>query len=157
MVVFDPVTEKRTVIIPVISGTNNISIFNGCINLSTNISTDNCSLLNLSVNNLLTVNSLKTGTILSGVIGQDNIVGIAHQNYFNNTGYAFGQTSGGQTLLNSNTSIIRAIKNMEIVGDLNVTNNINASTFASIDGTITNFNTTEIVAFTTNSRYINTS
>ena len=82
--VFDPVTEKRTVIIPEnnITGTNNISVFNGFINLSTNISTDNCSLFNLSVNNLLTVNSLKTGTILSGVIGQDNIVGIAHQNYF---------------------------------------------------------------------------
>ena len=105
----------------------------------------------------MTVYSLKTGTILPGVIGQDDIVGIANQNYLNNAGYAFGKTSGGQTLINSNTSIIRAIKNMEIVGNLNVTNNISASTFASIDWTLTNFNTTEIVAFKTNSRYINTS
>ena len=100
----------------------------------------------------MTVNSLKTGTTLSGVIGQDDIVSIAHQNYFNNAGYAFGETSGGQTLINSNTSVIRAINNMEIVGNLNVSS-ISASSFASIDGTITNFNTKEIFAGTTHSRY----
>ena len=166
VVVFDPVTEKRTVIIPEsnIGGTNNISVRNGSINLSTNISTNNCSLLNLSVNNLLNVNTLKMGTIVTGIIGQDNIACIAQQNYFNNTGYALGQTTGGQTLINSNTSVIKAIKNMEIDGDLNVSNiitkingNINTSYLVAFEGNISNLDTNETSALTIYCRYLNVS
>ena len=161
-----PLQKKRTVIIPEsnIGGTNNISVRNGSINLSTNISTNNCSLLNLSVNNLLNVNTLKMGTIVTGIIGQDNIACIAQQNYFNNTGYAFGQTTGGQTLINSNTSVIKAIKNMEIDGDLNVSNiitkingNINTSYLVAFEGNISNLDTNETSALTIYCRYLNVS
>ena len=148
----------------VLLGTNNISVRNGSINLSTNISTNNCSLSNLSVINLLNVNTLKMGTIVTGIIGQPNIACIAQQDYFNNTGYALGQTTGGQTLINSNTSVIKAIKNMEIDGNLNVSNiitkingNINTSYLVAFEGNISNLDTNETSAVTGYFRYLNAS
>ena len=148
----------------VLLGTNNISVRNGSINLSTNISTNNCSLLNLSVNSLMNVNTLKMGTIVTGIIGQPNIACIANKDYFSNNGYAFGQTTGGQTLINSNTSVIKAIKNIEIDGNLIASNIsttfdgfINTSNLIAFNGNISNFDTNEMFAGTINTRYFNAS
>ena len=55
-------------------GTNDMSVFYGTINLSSNIPTDNCSLKNLSVDSFMNVSVLKFGAIAGSV-------GIAH-NFF---------------------------------------------------------------------------
>ena len=71
-----------------------------------------------------------------GAIGGS--VGIAQQNHL-------AQTSGGQTLINSNTTLIKAVKGMEIWGDLDVSNNNNSSTISSNEETITNLNASTLV------------
>ena len=72
-------------------GTNNISVFNGPINLSSNISTNNCSLKNLFVDSFMNVSIVKLGEI-NGDAEFSNI------NHFNTLDFALAQNDNGQSI-----------------------------------------------------------
>ena len=81
-------------------GTNNISISNNSIDLSSNISTDNCSLKNLSADEITSGSAIITGTDLAsfGHIDRTNEPAIT-------------QSSGGVVTINSYQNFIY-LKNM---------------------------------------------
>ena len=65
----------------------------------------------------------------------------AHKN-LKNSGYAFGQTNGGQTKINSNTDHIQALKTLKYFEGIDSSktfdvSNINASSLSIPDGSLT--------------------
>ena len=91
-----------------LSGTNNISVFNSSIDLSSNISTDNCSLKNLSANEITSglarITTQTTGSSIA-VFGNKSLTNLSKN-------FAIGQYATGQTYVQSYNNNINFRKSL---------------------------------------------